>query len=101
MNRKKIDPKDVYYDEEQDTCFEFPCEFPIKAMGRTGDELEAAVLEIINRHVEDLTEGAVKFNQSSNGKFTSITITFTAHSKDHLDKLYVELTACDHVLYCL
>jgi len=101
MNRKKIDSKDVYYDEEQETCFQFPCEFPIKAMGRTGEKLEAAVLNIINRHVENLAEGAVKFNQSSNGKFTSITITFTAHSKDHLDKLYIELTACDDVLYCL
>ncbi len=101
MSRKRVDPKDVYYDEEHDTCFEFPCEFPIKAMGRTGDELETAVLGIINRHVKDLPEGAVKFNQSSNGKFTSITITFTALSKDHLDNLYIELTACDHVLYCL
>jgi len=101
VSKKKIDPKDVYYDEEQETCFQFPCEFPIKAMGRTGDELEVAVLEIINRHVEDLVEDAVKFNQSSNGKFTSITITFTAHSKDHLDKLYTELSACNHVLYCL
>ena len=101
MSRKKIDPKDVYYDEEQETCFKFPCEFPIKAMGHTGDELEVAVLAIINRHVNDLAEGAVKFNQSSSGKFTSITITFTAHSKDHLDKIYIELTDCDHVLYCL
>jgi len=101
MNSKKVDPKDIYYDEEQETLFKFPCEFPIKAMGRSGDELEIAVLEIINRHVEDLPEGAVKFNQSSNGKFTSITITFIAHSKNHLDNLYIELTACDHVLYCL
>ena len=101
MSRKKIDPKDIYYDEEQETLFRFPCEFPIKAMRRSGDELEVAVLEIINRHITDLAEGAVKFNQSSNGKFTSITITFTAHSKDHLDKLYIELTACEHVLYCI
>ena len=101
MSRKTVDPKDIYYDEEQETLFKFPCEFPIKAMGRTGDELEIAVLEIINRHVVELAEDAVKFNQSSNGKFTSITITFTAHSKDHLDKLYIELTACDHVLYCI
>jgi len=93
--------KEIYYDEEQKTLFKFPCEFPIKAMGKTGDELEMAVLEIINRHVEDLIEGAVKFNQSSNGKYTSITITFTAHSKDHLDKIYLELTSCQHVLYCL
>ena len=77
MSRKKINPDDVFYDEKQETCFQFPCEFPIKAMGRSGDELEVAVLEIINRHVENLPEGAVKFNQSSKGKFTSITITFT------------------------
>ncbi len=95
-------PKDkIFYDEEQETLFEFPCDFPIKAMGKTGDELEVAVLEIINRHVETLPEGAVKFTQSSNGKFTSITITFTAHSKDHLDKIYMELTSCEHVLYCI
>jgi len=87
--------------EEQETLFEFPCEFPIKAMGKTGPELETAVLSIVNRHVEDLAEGAVRFNQSSKGKYTSITITFTAHSKDHLDALYMELTGCEHVLYCI
>ena len=93
--------KEIYYDEEQETLFKFPCEFPIKAMGKSGDQLEIAVLEIINRHVDDLIEGAVKFNQSSNGKYTSITITFTAHSKNHLDNIYLELTSCQHVLYCL
>ncbi len=91
----------IYYDEEQETLFEFPCEFPVKAMGKSGEALEVAVLEIINRHVEDLPEGSLKFNQSSNGKYTSITITFTAHSKDHLDRIYMELTSCQHVLYCL
>lgn len=100
-NPRPSHPQDIYYDEEQETLFEFPCDFPIKAMGKTGDELEVAVLAIINRHVDDLAEGALKFNQSSNGKYTSITITFTAESKDHLDKIYLELTSCEHVLYCL
>lgn len=91
----------IYYDEEQETLFEFPCEFPVKAMGKSGEALEVAVLEIINRHVEDLPEGSLKFNHSSNGKYTSITVTFTAHSKAHLDRIYMELTSCQHVLYCL
>ena len=86
---------------EEETLFEFPCEFPIKAMGRTGPELEGAVLAIINRHVEDLPEGAIKLNASKGGKFTSITITITAQSKAHLDGIYYELTACEHVLYAL
>lgn len=93
--------KPIFYDEEQQTLFEFPCEFPIKAMGKTGDALEVAVLEIINRHVENLPEGAVKFNQSRSGNYTSITITFTALSKDHVDQIYMDLTSCEHVLYCI
>ncbi len=99
MSDKPANP--VHYDEEQETLFEFPCEFPIKAMGKTGDALEMAVLEIINRHVDDLPEGAIRFNQSSTGKYTSITITFTALSKDHVDQIYMDLTICEHVLYCI
>ena len=86
---------------EEETLFEFPCEFPIKAMGRTGPELELAVLEIINRHVPDLPEGAVRLAASKGGKYTSITITITAQSKAHLDGIYLELTHCEHVLYAI
>lgn len=96
-----VDKKQIDYDEERETLFNFPCEFPIKAMGKSGDALEVAVLEIINRHVDNLKESAVKSNQSSNGKFTSMTITITALSKAHLDKIYMDLTACDQVLYCI
>lgn len=86
---------------EEETLFEFPCEFPIKAMGKTGPELEGAVLEIINRHVPDLSEGAIKLNASKGGKFTSITITITAQSKAHVDGIYLELTSCEHVLFAI
>lgn len=89
------------HNPEEETLFEFPCEFPVKAMGKSGLELEAAVLEIINRHVTDLSEGAVKLNASKGGNYTSITITITAQSKAHLDGIYMELTACEHVLYAI
>ncbi len=85
----------------EETLFEFPCEFPIKAMGKTGPQLETAVLEIIHRHVPDLPEGAVKLNASKGGKYTSITVTVTAQSKAHLDAIYLELTRCEHVLYAI
>ena len=86
---------------EEDTLFEFPCEFPIKAMGKSGEVLEAAVMEIIHRHVDELSENAVKMNESKAGNFVSITITITAQSKAHLDGIYLELTACEHVLFAL
>ena len=86
---------------EEETLFEFPCEFPIKAMGKTGPELEGAVIEIMNRHVADLSEGAIKLNASKGGNYTSITIIIVAQSKSHLDGIYYELTACEHVLYAI
>ncbi|MFC1588964.1 YbeD family protein [Pseudomonadota bacterium] len=87
--------------EEQETLFEFPCEFPIKAMGKTCAEMEVAVIEIMNRHVPDLGEGAVKMRPSSKGTYTAITVTIQAHSKDQLDAIYMELTACEHIAYAI
>lgn len=87
--------------EDGETLLEFPCEFPIKAMGLTCDALEIAVIEIINRHVENLTEGALRMKPSKTGKYTAITITITAHSKQQLDNIYLDLTACEHVSIAL
>jgi len=87
--------------EEGETLLEFPCDFPIKAMGLSCDELEIAVLDIINRHVDDLSEGALRMKPSKNGKYTAITVTITAHSKQQLDNIYIELTACEHVSIAL
>ena len=87
--------------EDGETLLEFPCEFPIKAMGLACDEFEIAVIEIINRHVENLGEGALTMKPSRNGKYTAITIRITAHSKDQLDAIYMDLTACEHVSIAL
>lgn len=87
--------------EQTETLLEFPCQFPIKAFGHTGEILELAVLEIVKRHVDDLMEGAVKMNASKNAKYTSITITITATSKKQIDAIYMDLTACEHVVMAL
>lgn len=87
--------------EEQETLFEFPCEFPVKAMGKTCPELEIAVVEIMNRHVPDLGEGAIKMRPSSQGNYTAITVTIHAQSKDQLDSIYMELTACQHIAFAI
>lgn len=84
-----------------DQLFNFPCEFPIKAMGKTCPELEIAVIEIINRHVPDLGEGAVRMRPSSKGRYTSITITILAQSREQLDAIYMDLTACELVEFAI
>lgn len=88
-------------DNQQESAFEFPCDFPIKAMGHASGNFELTVLEIVRRHAPDLTEGAFKSRSSSNGKYLSVTVTVRAQSKDQLDAIYMELTACDKVLMAL
>jgi len=85
----------------EETLFEFPCQFPIKVMGKTGDEFELAVLEIFRRHVPDLADDAIKQRPSSKGNYLSITVTFNATSKVQLDAIYMDLSACEHVAMSL
>jgi len=87
--------------EDHESPLKFPCEFPIKAMGRATPELEIAVLEIMNRHVPDLGEGAVRTRKSRNGNYLSITVTIQARSRDQLDAIYMDLTSCEHIVFAI
>jgi len=99
-NDKEIKLHDITL-KEGETLLEFPCEFPIKAMGLSCDALEISVIEIVSRHVENMPEDALKMRPSKTGKYTSITITINAHNKDQLDAIYLDLTACEHVTMAL
>lgn len=80
---------------------EFPCEFPIKVMGRDDEAFETTVLAIFDQHLEDIEAASISTRPSSTGKFLSITVTFTASSQQQLDALYRDLTANEQVLFCL
>jgi hypothetical protein len=86
---------------EQETLLEFPCQFPIKAMGKAEDDFDLHVVEIVRRHVPDLCESAVMVRDSKGGRFLSVTVTVTATSKAQLDAIYIELSASDRVLMAL
>ena len=73
--------KDEGDQDENESPLKFPCQFPIKAMGKACPELEVAVLEIMHRHVPDLGEGAIKTRPSSKGKYVSITVTMALIGK--------------------
>jgi hypothetical protein len=88
-------------EQEQETLIEFPCDFPIKAMGITTEDLDSIVVEIVRRHVEDIAEGAVSLKQSSGGKFTSVTVVIRATSKPQLDAIYQDLSSHELIKYVL
>ncbi|MEQ1528967.1 MAG: DUF493 domain-containing protein [Methylococcales bacterium] len=85
----------------EETLLEFPCQFPIKAMGKNDVELDIIVIEIVRRHVPDIKEGALMSRPSKAGNYIAITITIDATSKQQLDAIYQDLSSHPHVLMAL
>ena len=85
----------------QETLLEFPCKFPVKAMGRGDDGFEALATGIILAHADAFAGEVVKTQPSSTGKFLSVTVTIEATSKAQLDRIYQDLTDCEQVLVAL
>lgn len=86
---------------ETDSLLEFPCTFAIKAMGKSRDDFDAMVVEIVRRHVDDLHEGAVTCRPSKAGTYTSVTVTIQATSRAQLDAIYQGLSDCPDILMAL
>ena len=84
-----------------DSPLQFPCDFPIKVMGKAAEDFDALVVSLVRRHVADLAEGAVQLRPSSGGRYVSVTVTIQATSREQLDNLYRELSAHERVLMVL
>lgn len=85
----------------QESLLEFPCKFPIKAMGRFDDGFEALVTKIVLNHAEIYQGEETTTNSSGSGNFISVTLTIVALSKNQLDRIYQDLTDCEQVLVAL
>ncbi len=87
--------------EAKTDLFEFPCVFPVKAIGKDADGFTEIVTEIIRHHVPELPADAVTTRASAGGKYISVTATFVAQSREQLDAMYVELSSHEKVLFVL
>jgi putative lipoic acid-binding regulatory protein len=79
----------------------FPSDFPIKVMGRHDSDLRALTQGIIERHAGPLAESSVRTRTSADGNFLALTYLVRASSREQLDAIYRELTACKSVLMAL
>lgn len=86
---------------EEETLLEFPCQFPIKAMGKNNASFNLMVVELVQQHVGNINKQAVKTRLSKGDKYLSVTVTIEATSKKQLDAIYQDLTDCPDVLFAL
>lgn len=85
----------------EESALQFPCEFPIKMMGRDTPEFRLLARELVEKHASPVVDEAVQAAVSRNGSFVSITITITAASQEQLDDIYRDASAHDDVLMAL
>ena len=79
---------------EQTTTLAYPCDFPLKIMGKTQPGFAQAVIEVVKRHAPDFDSASLEMRSSRENHYLSLTCTVRAHSRSQLDELYREL--CDH-----
>ena len=80
--------------EADGSVLAFPCEFPIKVMGRREGRFAQQVMEIVLRHAPDFEPATIEMRPSRQGKYLSLTCVVRATSREQLDALYQDL--CDH-----
>ena len=85
----------------EESVIEFPCQFPIKMMGRDTAEFRATARTLIEGHVGPVADEFVQTNISGKGNFVSVTVTITATSQQQLDDIYREVSGHDDVLMAL
>ena len=87
--------------ESDETLLRFPCEFPIKVMGKAEDDFDALVVGLIRNHSPDLPDASVTSRHSNGGRYISVTVTIQALSREQLDNIYMDLVAEKRVLMAL
>jgi putative lipoic acid-binding regulatory protein len=84
-----------------DTLLEFPCDFPLKVMGRKADDFAALVVQLVESHAGPIPDTRVSQRLSRDGNFVALTVVVRADSKPQLDAIYAELSAHERVLMVL
>jgi uncharacterized protein len=79
-----------------DSLIEYPCDFPIKVMGRAQPGFSEAILDVITTHAPDFDAASMAIKTSKAGTYVSATCVIRATSRAQLDALYQAL--CDHTM---
>jgi putative lipoic acid-binding regulatory protein len=87
--------------QADETLLEFPCDFPIKVMGRADVEFDLLVLDLVKRHARMPEKVTLKSRASKQGNYLAVTVTVYAQSKPELDAIYQSLSSHPLVLMAL
>ena len=71
---------------------EFPCDFPIKVMGKAAPEFLPAVIHVAKQFDPSFREASIEERPSRDGNYLGLTITVHVTSREQLDEIYRTLS---------
>lgn len=84
-----------------DELYEFPCAYVIKAIGEDDGGLEDLVRGIISGRLEPLADVQIQTRPSSTGRYSTISVTIQAESRQQLEEIYSELSSQPSIKFLL
>lgn len=77
---------------DNESLIQYPCQFPIKVMGRNVEGLVQALSHIALQFDPDFDASTLELRQSKGGNYLGVTLTITATSRAQLDEAYRALS---------
>jgi putative lipoic acid-binding regulatory protein len=80
---------------EQDlsALLSFPCDFPLKVLGKRQASFAQTIVEVVRRHAPDFDARTLEMRASREATYLSLTLTIRATSRAQLDEIYRELSS--------
>ena len=72
----------------EQSLIEYPCQFPIKVMGKTHAEFAQVLTAVVLEFDPGFDPASVEMRPSRSGNYIGLTFTVTATSREQLDALY-------------
>ncbi|PCJ40884.1 MAG: hypothetical protein COA71_09790 [SAR86 cluster bacterium] len=88
---------DTNHIDEDSIKIEFPCDYPVKVMGKNVGDFSDTVLEIIRRHAPDLKDENISFRPSRNKNYLAVNVIIYATGTQQLQALFDDLKASGRV----
>ena len=75
-----------------ESLIQYPCDFPIKVMGKAAPEFLPAVIHIAKQFDPSFQEASIEKRPSRDSNYLGLTITVHVTSREQLDELYRTLS---------
>jgi putative lipoic acid-binding regulatory protein len=75
-----------------ESLIEYPCDFPIKVMGKNSPDFKPAVIHICQQFDRNFDLTKMEERSSKENKYIGLTVIIHTTSREHLDEIYRTLS---------